>query len=109
MLQWHVLFSCTVAAPRHAQGGANTTAQVSDVQPFANVKECFIVNKTQLVSFFVYRRKSRDRFRIVFRYIDSMLFVIQFQGYTLVSIFMAITCFCFRRWSIQGEGRVFMM
>ena len=81
----------------------------------ANVKECFIVNKTQLASFFVYRRKSLDRLRIVFRYIDSMcfkfllLFMIQFQGYTLVSIFMAITCFCFRRWSIQGEGRVFMM
>ena len=104
-----------MAAPRHAQGGANATVQMSDVQPYANVKESFIVNKIQLVSFFVYRRKSRDRFRIVFRYINSMcfkfllFFMIQFQGYTLVSIFMAITCFCFRRWSIQGEGRVFMM
>ena len=93
-----------MAAPRHARGGANATVQVSDVQPFANVKESFIVNKTQLVSFFVYWRKSRDRFRIVFRY-RQYAFCDTISGEHTCLYFYGNNLFLFQTLEYSGRGK----
>ena len=94
-----ILLHC--GCPKACTGRSKCNRAGDRYTALANVKECFIVNKTQLVSFFVYRRKSRDRFRIVFRYINSDTI----SGLHTCLYFYGNNLFLFQTLEYSGRGK----
>ena len=58
-LKWHVPFSCTAAAWRHAWKDANATAQVSDARPFPNIKSGVLITRAMMTSTYCWHHRAK--------------------------------------------------